>query len=138
MQSTELKNPTIVLITDRNDLDDQLFGTFSKSQNLLRNTPIQAESRDHLKEILNGRDSGGIIFTTIHKFSADDNGEITTLTNRKNVVVIADEAHRSQYGFSAKIKQTKNEAMEKYGSKDSGASLGAILGKALGRDKKED
>ncbi len=113
--SETLGNPTIIVITDRNDLDDQLFGTFAKSSSLLRGTPTQAESRDHLREILNGRDSGGIIFTTIHKFAPDENGDSLPLTERKNVIVMADEAHRSQYGFSAKVVQNKEEAYEKYG-----------------------
>lgn len=113
--SQELSNPTIVVITDRNDLDDQLFLTFSKSIDLLRSIPVQANSREHLKELLNGRDSGGIIFTTIHKFSPDEEGNIGSLTDRKNVVVLADEAHRSQYGFTAKVVKTEDEAFEKYG-----------------------
>ncbi len=113
--SEKLGNPTIIVITDRNDLDDQLFGTFSKSSSLLRGNPTQAGSRDHLREILNGRDSGGIIFTTIHKFAPDENGDSLPLTKRKNVIVMADEAHRSQYGFSAKVVQGKEEAYEKYG-----------------------
>ena len=113
--SQELSNPTIVIITDRNDLDDQLFLTFSKSSDLLRSIPDQAASREHLKELLNGRDSGGIIFTTIQKFSPDDNGNVSALTYRKNVIVLADEAHRSQYGFSAKVVKSQDEAFEKYG-----------------------
>ena len=113
--SEKLGNPTIVVITDRNDLDDQLFGTFAKSSSLLRGNPIQAENRENLREILNGRDSGGIIFTTIHKFAPDETGECLPLTERKNVIVIADEAHRSQYGFSAKVVKTEDEAFEKYG-----------------------
>ncbi|QMS84837.1 type I restriction endonuclease subunit R [Candidatus Xianfuyuplasma coldseepsis] len=113
--SQELSNPTIVVITDRNDLDDQLFSTFSKSKDLLRSYPQQAESRDHLKELLDGRDSGGIIFTTIHKFAPNEEGLVTPLTERKNVIVMADEAHRSQYGFKAEVVKTKEEAYEKYG-----------------------
>ncbi|MCT9070792.1 type I restriction endonuclease subunit R [Cupriavidus gilardii] len=93
-----LENPTLVVLTDRNDLDDQLFATFSMCRDLIRQTPVQAEGRDHLKELLN-RASGGVIFTTLQKF-----GEIAEpLTTRRNVVVIADEAHRSQYGFKAKV-----------------------------------
>ncbi len=111
--SKELKNPTIVVITDRNDLDDQLFLTFAKSRDLLRTDAIQAESRLHLKELLEGRTSGGIIFTTIQKFTESETLE--PLTDRTNVVVIADEAHRSQYGFAAKVDQTSNEASIKYG-----------------------
>ncbi len=93
-----LENPTIVVITDRNDLDDQLFATFSMCRDLIRQTPIQAESREDLQKVLS-RASGGVIFTTLQKF-----GELEgPLTLRRNVVVIADEAHRSQYGFKAKV-----------------------------------
>lgn len=101
----ELENPTIVVITDRNDLDDQLFGTFSMCRDLIRQTPIQADSREDLQSALS-RASGGVIFTTIQKFSPVT-GEATypMLSDRRNIVVIADEAHRSQYGFSAKIEQ---------------------------------
>ena len=107
-----LDNPTIVVITDRNDLDDQLFGTFSKSEQLLRQEPKQAGSREHLKKLLSV-DSGGVIFTTIQKF--EENEEDPVLTDRNNVIVIADEAHRSQYGFDPTIKQTDNKAKTKYG-----------------------
>ena len=93
-----MTNPTLVVLTDRNDLDDQLFSTFSMCRDLIRQTPVQAESREHLLALLN-RASGGVIFTTLQKF-----GEIAEpLTRRRNVVVIADEAHRSQYGFKAKV-----------------------------------
>lgn len=97
-----LDNPTIVVITDRNDLDDQLFDTFAASRQLLRQEPVQAENRDDLREKLKVA-SGGIVFTTIQKFSPDD-GEVIypLLSDRKNIVVIADEAHRSQYGFKAR------------------------------------
>ena len=99
----DLENPTIVVLTDRNDLDDQLFGTFSACRDLIRQTPIQAESRDDLQSALS-RASGGVIFTTIQKF-APASGAVTypTLSARRNIVVIADEAHRSQYGFHARI-----------------------------------
>jgi type I restriction enzyme, R subunit len=113
--SQELSNPTLIVLTDRNDLDEQLYLTFNKSQDLLRSIPVQAHSRSHLRELLNGRSSGGIIFTTIQKFTPDDLNDVSALTDRKNVVVLADEAHRSQYGFSAKIVQSKEEAYEKYG-----------------------
>ncbi len=94
-----MKNPTIVVLTDRNDLDDQLFSTFSACQDLLRQTPTQARDRDHLKELLSV-DSGGVVFTTIHKFFPEKGiREHELLTDRRNVVVIADEAHRSQYDF---------------------------------------
>ncbi|QLY40643.1 type I restriction endonuclease subunit R [Hujiaoplasma nucleasis] len=111
----KLNNPTIVVITDRNDLDDQLFSTFSKSQDLLRNKPVQATDREHLRELLDGRTSGGIIFTTIHKFYPENGNSIEPLTNRTNVIVIADEAHRTQYGFDAKIVENKEEAYETFG-----------------------
>jgi type I restriction enzyme R subunit len=101
----DMENPTLLIITDRNDLDDQLFGTFSLCRELLRQTPQQAESRDDLRKLLN-RPSGGVIFTTIQKF-APDAGELDypLLTDRRNVIVIADEAHRSQYGFRAKFER---------------------------------
>ncbi|MBX3293876.1 MAG: HsdR family type I site-specific deoxyribonuclease [Acidobacteria bacterium] len=99
-----LDNPTIVLITDRNDLDEQLFGTFAGAKQLLRQEPVQAQSRDHLKELLKVA-SGGIVFTTIQKFLPTDGGAVyDTLSERKNIVVIADEAHRTQYGFEAEVR----------------------------------
>lgn len=95
----EMNNPTIVVLTDRNDLDQQLFDTFKNCQQLLRQTPVQALSREHLKSLLSVA-SGGIVFTTIQKFFPEFAGdEYPTLTTRRNVVVIADEAHRSQYDF---------------------------------------
>ncbi|MXY34562.1 MAG: type I restriction endonuclease subunit R [Boseongicola sp. SB0664_bin_43] len=98
-----MENPTVVVITDRNDLDDQLFGTFSMCRDLLRQTPRQAESREDLQRALT-RPSGGVVFTTIQKFApADGETAFPVLTDRRNVVVIADEAHRSQYGFRAKV-----------------------------------
>lgn len=103
VRTPALENPTIVVITDRNDLDDQLFGTFAMCHDLIRQTPQQAADRADLQSILS-RASGGIIFTTIQKFSPPaDESTYPVLTERRNVVVIADEAHRSQYGFSAKI-----------------------------------
>ena len=99
----EMQNPTVVVLTDRNDLDEQLFGTFSLCQDLLRQTPQQAEDRDHLRKLLD-RPSGGVIFTTLQKFSPESGStDYPVLTDRRNVVVIADEAHRSQYGFRAKV-----------------------------------
>jgi type I restriction enzyme R subunit len=98
----QMENPTIIVLTDRNDLDDQLFGVFSRCRELLRQEPIQAESRAHLRELLAGRQSGGIIFTTIQKFLPDAAGGLAQarkLSDRRNIVVIADEAHRSQYDF---------------------------------------
>ncbi|MBI5458931.1 type I restriction endonuclease subunit R [Methanobacterium sp.] len=94
----EMDNPTLVVLTDRNDLDDQLFGTFKASQNILRQEPVQAENRDHLQELLQVS-SGGIVFTTIQKFLPEKGTEYPTLSERRNIVVIADEAHRSQYDF---------------------------------------
>lgn len=112
---TDLANPTIVVITDRNDLDDQLFATFSKSQSLLRQSPKQAGSRKELRELLQV-ESGGIIFTTIHKFAPEEKGDLMPiLTDRRNVVVIADEAHRSQYGFAAELVESDEEAKIRYG-----------------------
>lgn len=102
--SLAMNNPTIVVITDRNDLDDQLFDTFAASRQLLRQEPVQAESRQHLKSLLNVA-SGGIVFTTIQKFLPEDGSEkYDLLTDRSNVIVIADEAHRTQYGFEATLK----------------------------------
>ncbi|SCG82556.1 type I restriction enzyme, R subunit [Proteiniborus sp. DW1] len=126
----ELNNPTIVVITDRNDLDDQLFNTFLKSEDILRQTPKQADVRklteeqkkqqakenskelNGLFDLLNDRQSGGIIFTTIQKFMPDED-EMPVLTDRRNVIIIADEAHRSQYGLEAKMDSKKGEV--KYG-----------------------
>ena len=100
----ELENPTIVVITDRNDLDDQLFDTFASSRQLLRQEPMQALSRTHLKELLKVA-SGGIVFTTIQKFLPEDGKpEYELLSPRRNIIVIADEAHRTQYGFEASLK----------------------------------
>jgi type I restriction enzyme R subunit len=107
--SPEMKNPTIVVITDRNDLDDQLFDTFASSVQLLRQEPVQAESREHLKELLKVA-SGGIVFTTIQKFLPENNKSVyDQLSDRKNIVVIADEAHRTQYGFEAKLIDEKDK-----------------------------
>ncbi len=104
----ELDNPTILVITDRNDLDDQLFDTFASSKELLRQEPVQADNRQHLKALLKVA-SGGIVFTTVHKFQPDDGGNVyEELSDRKNIVVIADEAHRTQYGFKAKTIDKKD------------------------------
>ena len=98
-----LNNPTVVVITDRNDLDDQLFDTFASSKQLLRQEPVQARDREHLKDLLKVA-SGGIVFTTIQKFLPDEGRtEYDRLSDRNNIVVIADEAHRTQYGFDAKL-----------------------------------
>ena len=104
-----LNNPTIVVITDRNDLDDQLFDTFASSKQVLRQEPVQAKDREHLKELLNVA-SGGIVFTTIQKFlPEDEKPAYDRLSERTNIVVIADEAHRTQYGFEAKIVDKKDK-----------------------------
>lgn len=103
-----LNNPTVVVLTDRNDLDDQLFDTFASSKSLLRQEPVQAKDRSHLKELLKVA-SGGIVFTTIQKFLPDTGKEeYDQLSDRTNIVVIADEAHRTQYGFEAKFVDVKD------------------------------
>lgn len=100
-----LDSPTIVVLTDRNDLDDQLYGQFAKCKDFLRQDPIQADSRENLKTLLAGRQANGIIFTTMQKF--EESGE--ALSERHNIIVMADEAHRGQYGLAEKIKIVKNE-----------------------------
>lgn len=130
----EFNNPTIIVLTDRNDLDEQLYGTFTKSSDLLGEEPKRADKRklsdedklanvgckDNSKvkyglfDLLNGRESGGVIFTTIQKFKPED-GEMPVLTDRKNVIVMADEAHRSQYGLDAKTSTNDDEVDVKYG-----------------------
>ena len=121
----EMQNPTILVITDRNDLDDQLFDTFANSKQLLRQEPVQAKDREHLKELLKVA-SGGIVFATIQKFlparsaggPEDQKSVYEQLSERKNIVVIADEAHRTQYGFEASIKEVKDkETKEKIGER---------------------
>lgn len=104
-----LNNPTVLVITDRNDLDDQLFDTFASSKQLLRQEPVQADDRKHLKQLL-AVASGGIVFTTIQKFMPDNGKtEYEQLSDRTNIVVIADEAHRTQYGFDAKLVDDKDK-----------------------------
>ena len=103
-----LNNPTIVVITDRNDLDDQLFDTFATCRQLLRQEPVQAEDRQHLVKLLKVA-SGGIVFTTIQKFQPDNGNIYQLLSDRSNIVVIADEAHRTQYGFKAKTIDEKDD-----------------------------
>lgn len=103
-----LDSPTIVVLTDRNDLDDQLYSQFVKCKDFLRQEPLQAESRENLKTLLAGRQANGIIFTTMQKFEESDE----PLSERHNIIVMADEAHRGQYGLAEKIKITKNEAGE--------------------------
>lgn len=104
----QMQNPTVVVITDRNDLDEQLFDTFSASVQLLRQTPVQAEDREHLKELLMVS-SGGIVFTTIQKFFPEAAKTVyDLLSERSNIIVIADEAHRTQYGFEASLRQIRD------------------------------
>jgi type I restriction enzyme, R subunit len=112
----QLDNPTIVVITDRNDLDDQLFDTFAASKQLLRQTPVQAKNREDLKELLKVA-SGGIVFTTIHKFNPEEGNVYECLSYRRNIVVIADEAHRTQYGFRAKTIDEKDDQGNTIGKK---------------------
>ena len=108
MQEPAMANPTIVVITDRNDLDGQLFGVFSLAQDLLREQPVQARTRQELRALLANRPSGGIVFATIQKFMpGEDEDSFPMLSDRQNIVVIADEAHRTQYGFEAKLKARK-------------------------------
>ena len=102
-----LDNPTILVITDRNDLDDQLFDTFAASKQLLRQEPVQAEDRNQLKELLKVA-SGGVVFATVQKFQPEEGNIYELLSDRKNIVVIADEAHRTQYGFKAKTIDAKD------------------------------
>ncbi|MCB9006100.1 MAG: type I restriction endonuclease subunit R [Ardenticatenaceae bacterium] len=135
IQQPDMENPTLIILTDRNDLDDQLFGTFAGGQELLRQQPVQAESRDHLQQLLQVA-SGGVVFTTIQKFRPDPRSqtfdiktgtdsdekslasalEHPLLSKRRNIIFIADEAHRSQYGFEARLVRAKNnEAYLAYG-----------------------
>ena len=108
MQEATMENPTIVVITDRNDLDGQLFGVFSLAQDLLREQPVQANTRQDLRAKLANRPSGGIVFATIQKFMpGEDEDSFPVLSDRHNIVVIADEAHRTQYGFEAKLRNVR-------------------------------
>lgn len=111
-----LNNPTILIITDRNDLDDQLFDTFAASKDLLRQIPVQASDRENLKELLKVA-SGGIVFTTIQKFQPEEGNVYETLSERTNIVVIADEAHRTQYGFKPKSIDVKDDQGNVIGQK---------------------
>jgi type I restriction enzyme R subunit len=112
-----LNNPTVVVITDRNDLDDQLFDTFANCNQLLRQTPVQIDSRTTLVKELKNRQSGGIFFTTIQKFLPEEGSKtFDLLSDRRNIIVIADEAHRTQYGFEAKTKYLKDKKGNKIGS----------------------
>jgi type I restriction enzyme R subunit len=113
VQHPAMENPTIVMLTDRNDLDDQLFDTFSFCKELLRQIPVQAESREHLRKLLDVA-SGGVVFTTIQKFFPDEKGgKHPLLSDRRNIVVIADEAHRSQYDFIDGFAKHMRDALPK-------------------------
>ena len=104
LQQPQMKNPTLVVVTDRNDLDGQLFGTFCAAEDLLRQTPVQAGSREELRQMLAAREAGGIIFTTVQKFALlEDEERHPLLSGRSNIVVISDEAHRSQYGMKGRL-----------------------------------
>ncbi len=111
-----MDNPTILVITDRNDLDDQLFDTFAASKQLLRQEPVQAENRDRLKDLLKVA-SGGVVFATIQKFQPTEGNVYETLSSRTNIIVIADEAHRTQYGFKAKTIDAKDDKGQVIGKK---------------------
>lgn len=113
LQQPAMHNPTLLIVTDRNDLDGQLFETFSNAQDLLKQTPVQANNRDELRRFLAERESGGIIFTTVQKFALlDGESEHPLLNGRHNIVVMSDEAHRSQYGLKAKL---GNDGTYKFG-----------------------
>lgn len=110
LQQPEMNNPTLVVVTDRNDLDGQLFNTFCMAQETLKQLPVQADDRDNLRDLLLARKSGGIIFTTVQKFSLLDGEEShPELSHRGNIVVVSDEAHRSQYGNKARLKDIKDK-----------------------------
>ena len=112
----KLNNPTIVVITDRNDLDDQLYDTFVSSKQLLRQDPVQAQSREHLRELLSVT-SGGVVFTTMQKFWPEEGNVYPMLSDRRNIVVFVDEAHRTQYGFKARVVEEKDEQGKVIGNK---------------------
>lgn len=111
LSQPELKNPTILVVTDRNDLDGQLFQTFSNGKDIIKQTPQQVEDREALRQLLSERETGGIFFTTIQKFGLDDDeSRFPVLNERSNIIVISDEAHRSQYGFTQKLNNGKFQA----------------------------
>ena len=111
-----MDNPTVLVITDRNDLDDQLFDTFASSRQLLRQEPVQAESRENMMELLKVA-SGGIVFATVQKFQPEEGNVFEKLSDRKNIIVMADEAHRTQYGFKAKTVNEKDKEGHVIGKK---------------------
>jgi type I restriction enzyme R subunit len=129
MAHPDMGNPTILIVTDRNDLDNQLFGVFAGAVELLRETPVQAETRPELRRLLASRPSGGIIFTTIQKFApGEDEDAFPVLSERRNIVVICDEAHRSQYGFEARLVKTK---LKKGGGASANGSKGPADAKGM-------
>ncbi len=131
MREAAMENPTIVVITDRNDLDGQLFGVFSLSQDLLREQPVQGETRQDLRAKLANRPSGGIVFATIQKFMpGEDEDSFPVLSDRHNIVVIADEAHRTQYGFEAKLKTIKSKPVTSNFSQSSNDSNQLMVAEA--------
>jgi type I restriction enzyme R subunit len=118
LQQPEMNNPTLLVVTDRNDLDGQLFQTFSNAQELFKQKPVQVNDRDELRQLLSERESGGIIFTTVQKFSPFDGEDAHPILNsRHNIVVISDEAHRSQYGHKGRFVKVKDKDKNVIGSK---------------------
>ncbi len=140
VSNKELKNPTILVVTDRNDLDGQLFGTFANCQDILRQEPAQAHTRKELRQLLN-RESGGVIFTTIQKFTpGEDEDTLPVLSDRNNIIVMADEAHRSQYGMRARVRESDAKMVYGYAKymRDAlpGASYIGFTGTPIERDDK--
>ena len=131
IQHPEMENPTLIVLTDRNDLDDQLFGTFSRCQELLRQKPTQAQDRGELETLLKNRAAGGVIFTTIQKFFPQDGVQYQPLSERRNIVFIADEAHRSQYGLDMRIVKDKETCAMLYPTPPTSASLAPRLKPAI-------
>lgn len=131
MAHPDMSNPTLVVVTDRNDLDNQLFGVFAAASEMLRETPAQADTRPELRRLLANRPSGGIIFTTIQKFTpGEDEDTFPVLSDRRNIVVICDEAHRSQYGFEARLtgEPVSNGAMKAATGEGKGTTAPAVAG----------
>ena len=128
LQQPAMKNPTLLVVTDRNDLDEQLFQTFTAAQELLKQTPVQADDRDQLRQLLAERESGGIIFTTVQEFALlTGEADHPVLNHRHNIVVISDEAHRSQYGFKAKLNTKTGEYQYGYAKHLRDALPGAMF-----------
>lgn len=133
MQHPQLGNPTLVVVTDRNDLDNQLFGVFAGATELLREAPVQADTRPRLRELLANRPSGGIIFTTIQKFTpGEDEDSFPVLSTRHNIVVICDEAHRSQYGFQASMPKLERQMKDARRTEAANAPGGLLAAEEAG------